>query len=618
MPLRNTPIRRKLAVIILMTTGAALLFMCASFVTYEYLTFRRTTVRDLSTLGEIIAANSTAALAFDNAADAQQTLAALQAERHVIAAALYTPTGTLFAKYPATLDEKLLPRSADDARQRILPRSLATIQPVMHRGKQLGTLYLESDMKQMEERFRLYGVIALLVVGSSLLVAFLLSQKLQQQISGPILALADTARAVAVRKDYSVRATKHGDDELGLLTDAFNTMLAQIQDRDRAVRESEARLRAVLNSAVNAVVVANDFGRVVDWNACAEKMFGRARGEALGLDLGGIIEPLQPVEGAQGMKRFTLDAAGPIASWPVEMAGRRRDGGTFPVEVAISPVMSGGVITFCAFITDITDRKRAEAELQAFNQQLEKRVVERTKQLENANKELEAFSYSVSHDLRAPLRHIDGFTSMLRAHVAGKLDDKGERYLTVITDAARRMGRLIDDLLSFSRNGRTELRRVPVRLNDLVEEVRRQLHNEVAGRTVVWQIARLPEVEGDVAMLHQVFMNLIGNAVKYSRLKTEAVIEIGASQVAEGEAVVFVRDNGAGFNPKYTDRLFGVFQRLHSESEFEGTGVGLANVQRIVHRHGGRVWAEGKVGEGATFYFTLPIRAMAEDLRNAS
>jgi light-regulated signal transduction histidine kinase (bacteriophytochrome) len=195
---------------------------------------------------------------------------------------------------------------------------------------------------------------------------------------------------------------------------------------------------------------------------------------------------------------------------------------------------------------------------------------------------------------------------MLTAHSSASLDDKGRRYIKVIIESAQRMGRLIDDLLSFSRHGRSELRRIPVNLNNVVEEVRRLLQSEAAGRNISWRVGPLPQVSGDLAMLHQVFANLLGNAIKYTRPRAEAVIEVGSETNSDGEEVIFVRDNGAGFDPKYAERLFGVFQRLHSESEFEGNGVGLANVRRIIVRHGGRTWAEGKVDEGATFYFTVP------------
>ena len=246
---------------------------------------------------------------------------------------------------------------------------------------------------------------------------------------------------------------------------------------------------------------------------------------------------------------------------------------------------------------DITARRKVAAELQL-----------RGELLEAANKELEAFSYSVSHDLRAPLRHIDGYASLLNKAVGDSLNDKAKRYLQTISDSAKQMGQLIDDLLVFSRMGRQEMLHTTVNLDQLIKTILYDLRLDLQGREISWTIDTLPEVPGDPAMLRQVFVNLISNAIKFTSTRPIAKIAIGLERKSAGEITVFVRDNGVGFDMQYLGKLFGVFQRLHRADEFEGTGIGLANVRRIVHRHGGRVWAEGIPDQGATFFVTLPTR----------
>jgi len=286
-----------------------------------------------------------------------------------------------------------------------------------------------------------------------------------------------------------------------------------------------------------------------------------------------------------------------------DLYGLHKDGSEVPIEIGLNPLQTSEGDFVLSSVVDITERKRAEMDLSRQSNDLQ--AINR--QLHAANAELQSFAYSVSHDLRAPLRHVQGYIELLtRECLTTQLSDKARDHLVTISEASTEMAQLIDGLLTFSRMGQIELQESQVKLEGVVQDAIKGLEKETQGRNIDWKITPLPHVFGDPTALKQVFANLIGNAVKYSGPRNPAHIEIGCAGDEDGRAILFVRDNGVGFDMQYAHKLFRVFQRLHRDAQFEGTGIGLAIVQRLVVRHGGRVWAEGALNEGATIYFTLP------------
>jgi PAS domain S-box-containing protein len=382
--------------------------------------------------------------------------------------------------------------------------------------------------------------------------------------------------------------------------------IRDITERKReneARRTSEARYRTLFDYAPDGIVIADSESCYLDANASMCRMLGYTRDEFIGLNASDIVVPME-VENI-GLALNVIKAK---TNYRREWQFRRKDNSVFAAEVIATLMPDGNLL---GMIRDITERKAAEETIHQLNADLERRVAERTAQLQAANEELEAFGYSVSHDLRAPLRHILGFINLLKKEAGPSLTETSLRHLETISRSAKRMGSLIDDLLAFSRLGRTALQTTSVNLNELASDAMGDFKAATKERRIVWKIHALPPVLGDRALLRMALVNLLSNAVKFTSARAEATIEIGCASDGDAETVIFIRDDGAGFDPRYTDKLFGVFQRLHSQAEFEGTGIGLANVQRIIHRHGGRIWAKGEVNAGATFYFSIPKRSEA-------
>lgn len=616
-------IRRRFMNVVLITGSVAVLFVSASYIAYEFFTVRETVSNQLITEGKIIAANSTGAIAFETEGDAQEILAALKAEKNIVAACLYDKKGKLFATYSTPSFKGNFPVAPQNNEHIIKGFYLETFVPVSQRNIRLGTLYLRLDMTAYYTRFAWYALIALLFGGITLLFAVYLTGRLQKNFSAPILELAEKSKIVSEKYDYSVRAEKMSNDELGLLTDAFNHMLTQIEIQNSQIaafnRELEFKVKerthqlnnsnkelqrqnefvqTILDSSMDMMAVYDKETRILSFNKACENLYGFKKEDVLG-------------------KKYEDVFPGAKSNPFIIHLKKALQGELVHVERFKSPITNKYLENFMVPLRDINNNVYA---VFTTGHDITK-IVEGEEQLKNtntalikSNRDLEQFAYVASHDLQEPLRKIQVYAQIIEKN---KPDDSAlQNHFEKIKNAARRMTDLIRAVLDYSRLSKKDEEFKLIDLNEVLENVKNDFELLIAEKNAIIVSDQLPHVNGISLQMHQLFSNLINNALKFS--VKEPVIKILCTTVSANEILIDgnkpyakyfklkFNDNGIGFDSKNVERIFSIFQRLHTKEEYSGTGIGLAVCKKIIENHEGFIEAYGKLGEGAEFTIYLP------------
>ena len=634
---RELSIRQKLTMMSILASGTAILLACTAFLTYELFAYRGDMIRSLFTQAEIVGANSASALLFNDEPAAAETLAALKADPHIVSAGIYTRDNRAFATYGHSDKQQaaaLRERFADHADGHWFESDgLILFRKIVFKGETIGMVYIQSDLEEMNARFRQYLAIIFFVLLASSSVAFLISSRLQGQITQPLFHLVETAQTVSREKDYTIRAVSDSKDEMGVLVSAFNEMLVQIQQRDAALRkfsdemeqrvlertaqlqhanmelaQSEERFRSVAQSANDAIISADSAERIITWNKGARMIFGYTEEEVVGKPLTILLPERYQDAYRKGLERVRSSGETRGIGSPIELHGLRKDAHEFPLEISLAAWEAGGRTFHSGIVRDITERKGAEEALRQAHDQLEMRVQERTEEILKKTRDLETLLYVTSHDLREPLRAIENFSRMVHDRYAKLLDDKGRDFLQRVVRGTQRMDQLMTDILTLSRVQRMELPAEEIESESIVREVLRRLEDKIKeiGATVR-VMDNLPRWKGNRTWATQGVYNLIGNALKFSRNGTAPEVEIASYQptVEDGPVVgIVVRDRGPGVAPEHAERIFQLFQRAVGR-EVEGTGAGLAIVRQVAERHGGRAWVQPREGGGSEFILTF-------------